>query len=127
VRAWRRCKRMDLKTLSVIFVGGLSNALLQAAAYPHDEIAILAMSTLALAAWVSDHRRLFAFCLLWMPLIREDGGFYAAFTCLICIALEHGSNRCDAASRGRCGRKGGRLLARALTLAAYGRCHRLSS
>jgi hypothetical protein len=79
--------------LSVILVGGLSNALFQAAAYPHDEIAILAVSTLALAAWVSDHRGLFAFCLLWLPLIREDGGFYAAFTCLICIALEYGPRR----------------------------------
>jgi hypothetical protein len=82
-----------VSVLSVILIGGLSNALFQAAAYPHDEIAILAMSTLALAAWVSDRRGLFAFCLLWLPLIREDGGFYAAFTCLICIALEYGPRR----------------------------------
>jgi hypothetical protein len=54
---------------------------------------MLAVSILALAAWVSDRHGLFVFCLLWLPLIREDGGFYAAFTCFICIALEYGPRR----------------------------------
>jgi hypothetical protein len=79
--------------LSVILVGGLSNALFQAAAYPHDEIAMLAVSTLALSAWVSSRWRLFVFCLIWLPLIREDGGFYAAFGCIICMALEYAPRR----------------------------------
>ena len=75
--------------LSALALGMLSNVLLQAAAYPHYEIALLALSSLAVAAWVSSRRLIFAFCLLWLPLVREDGGFYAAFACLVCILLDH--------------------------------------
>jgi hypothetical protein len=78
---------------SAITIGALSNVLLQAAAYPHYEIALLALSSLAVAAWVSNHYLVFAFCLLWLPLIREDGGFYAAFVCLACIALDYSPSR----------------------------------
>jgi hypothetical protein len=78
---------------SAITIGMLSNVLLQAAAYPHYEIALFALSSLAVAAWVSSHYLVFAFCLLWLPLIREDGGFYAAFACLACIALDYSPSR----------------------------------
>jgi hypothetical protein len=75
--------------LSSLLIGTLSQVLFQAAAYPHYEVALLALSSLALAAWASHHSFIFAFCLLWLPLVREDGGFYAAFVCLACIALEY--------------------------------------
>jgi hypothetical protein len=76
--------------LVAVAVGALSNALFQAAAYPHFEIAMTALSSLALAAYLSGHRRFFVVCLLWLPLIREDGGLYSAFVCLACIAVEYG-------------------------------------
>jgi hypothetical protein len=79
-----------IATVVAIAVGTLSNALLQAAAYPHYEIAMTAVSSLAVATWVTGHRRLFAICLLWLPLIREDGGLYVGFVCLACIALDSG-------------------------------------
>lgn len=79
--------------ISAIAIGTLSNVLLQAASYPHYEIALLTLASLALAAWVSNHYLVFAFCLLWLPLIREDGGLYAAFVCLTCIALEYWPGR----------------------------------
>jgi hypothetical protein len=78
---------------SAVTIGTLSNVLLKAAAYPHYEIALLALSSLAVAAWVSNHYLVFAFCLLWLPLIREDGGFYAVFVCLACIALDYSPGR----------------------------------
>lgn len=74
--------------LSALIIGTLGQVLFQAAAYPHYEIVILGLSSLALAAWASQHYRVFAFCLLWLPLVREDGGFYAAFVCLACIAVD---------------------------------------
>jgi hypothetical protein len=80
-------------TLAAVLVGSLSNVLFQAAAYPHFEIAMFAMSSMALAAWVSGHRRLFVLSLAWLPLIREDGGLFASFICLVCMALEYGSGR----------------------------------
>jgi hypothetical protein len=87
-------------TLVAISVGTLSNALFQAAAYPHDEIAMTAVSSLAVAAWLGGHRRLFAICLLWLPLIREDGGLYITFTCLACVAVEYGPRlRLDSRTR----------------------------
>jgi hypothetical protein len=79
--------------LSSLIIGTLGQVLFQAAAYPHYEIALLALSSLALAAWASHHYLVFAFCLLWLPLVREDGGFYAAFVCLACIALDYSSSR----------------------------------
>jgi len=79
--------------LAAIAIGGLSNALFQAAAYPHYETAMLAVSSLALAAWIKGTRRLFLVLLLSLALIREDGGFYGAFVCLMCAVLEHGPGR----------------------------------
>jgi hypothetical protein len=73
---------------SGLLIGAFSNALFQAAAYPHYEIAMLTITTLALAAGVRGHWRLFAACLVWLPLVREDGGFFAAFVCGMCIVLE---------------------------------------
>jgi hypothetical protein len=70
-----------------VLVGAVSNALFQAAAYPHDEIAMIAITSLAMAAWLAGYRRLFILCLLWLPLVREDGGFYAAVACLACVAV----------------------------------------
>ena len=80
-------------TLAAVLIGTLSNVLFQAAAYPHYEVAMIAVSSLALSAWASKRRRLFLLSLLWLPLIREDGGLYAAFVCLVCIGLEYRSSR----------------------------------
>jgi hypothetical protein len=89
---------------SGVLIGALSNAVFQAAGYPHYEIAMVATTALALAAGVRGHWRLFAACMLWLPLVREDGGFFAAFVCLMCITLE--------------GWTGGPLPSRVRTLAA---------
>jgi hypothetical protein len=80
-------------TFSAVAIGALSNVLLQAAAFPHYEIALLALTSLAVAAWATDHYLVLAFCLVWLPLVREDGGFYAAFACLACIALDYSPGR----------------------------------
>ena len=45
---------------SAIAIGALSNVLLQAAAVPHYEIALLALASLAVAAWATDHFLVFA-------------------------------------------------------------------
>jgi hypothetical protein len=74
-------------TVSAVLLGALSNALFQAAAYPHYEIAMISIASFAMAAWLGQYRRLFILCLLWLPLVREDGGFYAAVVCLACVAL----------------------------------------
>jgi hypothetical protein len=74
-------------TASAVLLGALSNALFQAAAYPHDEIAMISIASLAMAAWLAEYRRLFILCLMWLPLVREDGGFYAAVVCLACVVL----------------------------------------
>ena len=74
-------------TASALVLGGLSNALFQAASYPHYEIAMIAIASLAIAAWLAHYRLLFVLCLAWLPLVREDGGFYAAIVCIACIAL----------------------------------------
>ena len=76
-----------------ITIGMLSNVLLQAAAYPHYEIALIALSSLAVAAWLSNHHLVLAFCLLCLPVIREDGGFYAVFVCLACMAMDYSPGR----------------------------------
>ena len=68
-----------LAFISAFAIGALSNILLQAAGYPHYEIATLSLSALALVAWDKGWRRLFLTCVIWLPLIREDGGFYTAF------------------------------------------------
>jgi len=80
-------------TVFAVLLGALSNALFQAAAYPHDEIAMIAIASLAMAAWLTAYRRLFLLCLLWLPLVREDGGFYAAVACLACIAVTYDDGR----------------------------------
>ena len=74
-------------------LGGLSNALFQAASYPHYEIAMIAIASLAIAAWLAHYRLLFLLCLAWLPLVREDGGFYAAIVCIACIAVEQDRGR----------------------------------
>ena len=92
-----RLRRRDrtAATLAAVLIGALSNVLFQAAAYPHFEIAMFAVSSMALAAWVSEYRRLFLLGLVWLPLIREDGGLFSAFVCMVCMALEYGSGRRD--------------------------------
>jgi hypothetical protein len=74
--------------LSGAAIGGLSNALLQSAGYPHFEIAMIAGTAIASAAGVHRRWSVFAACMAWLPCIREDGGFYGAFVCAICLALE---------------------------------------
>ena len=48
-----------------------------------------AVASLALAACVGGHPRLFILCLIWLPMIREDGGFYATFVCIACLAVDY--------------------------------------
>ena len=78
---------------SALVLGALSNALFQAASYPHYEIAMIAIASLAIAAWLARYRFLFLLCLAWLPLVREDGGFYAATVCIACIAVEQDRGR----------------------------------
>lgn len=73
---------------SALLAGALGNALFQAAGYPHYEIAMIAVTAFGLAAGVRGYWQLFVVCLVWLPLIREDGGFFAAFVCLACIAMQ---------------------------------------
>jgi hypothetical protein len=75
--------------LTALSIGTVGNALLQAAAYPHVETAMIGLSALAIASWLRGYRWLFAGCLVWLPLIREDGGLYAALVALACLAVGH--------------------------------------
>jgi hypothetical protein len=79
--------------LAAVLVGTLGNALLQAAAYPHYETALFALSSLALATCLGRRWFLFAGCLAWLPFVREDGGLYAAVVCFSCLAVEYGEER----------------------------------
>jgi hypothetical protein len=78
---------------SAVMLGAVSNPVLQAAAYPHTEIAMMAIATLGTAAWFGHQRFLFGLSLVWLPLIREDGGFYVAVVCLACIAVDFDRSR----------------------------------
>jgi hypothetical protein len=73
---------------SAVLLGAFANALFQAAGYPHQEIAMMALVALAIGGWLRHLWILFAACLLWLPLVREDGGFYVAVVTLSCLALE---------------------------------------
>ena len=84
----RRRATRSLASVIAVVVGTQANVLFQAAAYPHYEIATMALTSLAMAARLSDHPRTFAGCLVWLPLVREDGGLYAAFACLACVGIE---------------------------------------
>jgi hypothetical protein len=92
-RPGMRRRDQIVATVSAVLLGALSNALFQAAAYPHYEIAMISIATLAMAAWLAHYPWLFMLCLLWLPLVREDGGFYAAVVCLACLAVEHDRGR----------------------------------
>jgi hypothetical protein len=85
--------------VSATAIGTLGNVLWQAAAYPHYETAMFAVTTVAMAAWVRRAPRLWLACLIWLPLIREDGGLYAAIVCLCCAAIARGRDEGDPASR----------------------------
>jgi hypothetical protein len=78
---------------SAVTLGAVSNALFQAAGYPHTEIAMIAIASLGIAAWLGGYRYLFGLCLVWLPLIREDGGFYVTVVCLVCLAVEYDRSR----------------------------------
>ena len=84
---------LALGFLAAITIGASSNILLQAAGYPHYEIAMLSVTTLALVAWEKHWHRLFLACVIWLPLIREDGGFYAAFAGLASWAIAEPDRR----------------------------------
>src|SRR4029453_5022484 len=53
-----RLRRRDRTagTLAAVLIGALSNVLFQAAAYPHFEIAMFTVSSMALAAWARGYR-----------------------------------------------------------------------
>ena len=73
--------------LAALILGALSNPLFQAAAYPHDEIAMISIASSAIAARVAGHGGLFVLCLIWLPFVREDGGFYVTVVCVSCLAI----------------------------------------
>lgn len=73
--------------LLALLIGSASDLLFQAASYPHFEISMIATASLALAAYLRNRNFLFVLSLLMLPLIREDGGFYAALICLLILAL----------------------------------------
>jgi hypothetical protein len=79
--------------LAALPVGAAGNALLEGAAYPHYETAMFALASLAIAAWSGGQRSLFVGCLVWLPLVREDGGLYVAAVCGACFALQDGEHR----------------------------------
>jgi hypothetical protein len=54
---------------------------------------MFAVSALGIGAYAGGFHRLFACCLVWLPLVREDGGLYAAMVCFSCLALDYGENR----------------------------------
>jgi hypothetical protein len=83
----RRTDRV-VAAVSAVLLGACANALFQAAGYPHQEIAMMALAILAIGAWLRQLRLLFVVCLLWLPLVREDGGFYGAVVCLSCLAVD---------------------------------------
>lgn len=85
--------------VSAIAIGTLGNVLWQAAAYPHYEVAMFAMAVSAMAAWIAKARRVWLACLIWLPLVREDGGLYAAVVCLCCAVIADGREAGDPASR----------------------------
>lgn len=87
--------------VTALLVGAVSNALLQAAAYPHYEIAMLSVASLAVSAAVLRARRLFLLCLMWLPLIREDGGFYGAVVCAAAAVISSGADRRGPWAKGR--------------------------
>jgi hypothetical protein len=91
VAARLRWREFAIATVAAISVGAVSNALLEAAAYPHYEIAMTAIAALAIGSWLMSLRALFSVCLLWLPVIREDGGLFVAFVCLACASLEYES------------------------------------
>jgi hypothetical protein len=87
--------------LSATLVGALGNALFQAAAYPHYEIAMLSIASFAVASWFTHCRPLFTLSLVWLPLVREDGGFYVAVVCLTCLAVEYQRGQTNAGKTAR--------------------------
>jgi hypothetical protein len=92
-----------LALLAALPIGVVGNAVLQAAAYPHYETAMTGLSALAIAAWSAGLRRLFTCCLIWLPLIREDGGLFVALVSLACLAIDRGEPERDGADRRRLG------------------------
>lgn len=98
-----------IAAVPVVAVGVAGNAGLQAAAYPHFEIALIGLAAVAIGAWVRSYRGLFLLCLAWLPLIREDGGLYVTLVAVACIAIDYGDD-------GRRGRRGATLA----LLAAFG-------
>lgn len=68
-------------------IGGLSTLLLNAALFPHFEIALLALLAFAVASWLRGWRLTFAVTLAALLLVREDGGLYAAAACLTLVAI----------------------------------------
>jgi hypothetical protein len=90
-----------LALLVALPVGMVGNGVLQAAAYPHYETAMTGLSALAIAAWSAGLRRVFMCCLVWLPLVREDGGLFVAVVSLACMAIERGEPERGGADRRR--------------------------
>ena len=95
--------------VAVVAVAVAGNAALQAAAYPHFEIALIGLASLAIAAGVRGYQWLFLLSLAWLPLIREDGGLYVTLVALAFIAIESGDDR-----------RGGRRCAKLALVAGLG-------
>ena len=73
--------------LSVAGIGAVSNILFQAAGYPHYEIAMLSVTTLALAAGRAVGGDCLSHASPGYRSFGEDGGFYAAFVGLASWAV----------------------------------------
>jgi hypothetical protein len=85
-------RRIGFVAAAAIGAGG--ELLFQAANYPHFEIALLALTALALAARAHGRQWLFVAALIAMGLVREDGGVYAAFVLALCAGLEFPEASC---------------------------------
>ncbi|HYC53390.1 MAG TPA: hypothetical protein VEL28_00405 [Candidatus Binatia bacterium] len=73
--------------ICAVSIGALADVLLQAAAYPHFEIALIAAAALMLAAIERGRWAASVACVIVLVLIREDGGLYAAAMSIAAIFL----------------------------------------
>ncbi len=76
--------------IATVLVGAFGNTLFQAAAYPHIEIAIVALAAFAIVCWRRGWWLAYLSCLGWLPLIREDGGYYIFVVAACCAVLRYG-------------------------------------
>ncbi len=89
----RRAEGQAVALAGAVSIGALATLLFRAADYPHFEIALLALESFGFAAFLRGWRVAFAAALLALPLVREDGGLYAALACLMIAAITYKTAR----------------------------------